>query len=379
VWFVDSVNGWACGDSGIILRTTNSGRQWLRQQSGTRVLLEEVFFWDNLLGWAVGDSGTILYTSNGGNTWMFQTSSVSTRLTHIRFHSSGRGWATGARLTRLRTTDWGNNWSGTAGDSTTPDIDSEYWIDDAAAGRSYSGGFQYTATGGAVWCIGFVPSPDVYADMIGQRIGGIPTYWLVGNTGTLNRVAKVVVAACPGGAGIRFSSTDDSLSLNDIHIFNSPLTMFAVGNNGKVVSSVDSGTTWIRVDRPTTASLNSVFAFGARESVVIGDSGQIFRRQTATEVRHKSESTGRKLFPLQPFPNPFNSNVVVELSLTKHEHVRIQVIDLLGRIIMNVTDGTIEEGYQTFNIDFSLIPSGVFFLIVHTPTAIQVERLVHLK
>ncbi|MBI4722287.1 MAG: T9SS type A sorting domain-containing protein [Candidatus Stahlbacteria bacterium] len=64
--FVDSLNGWAVGDNGIILRTRDGGNNWTVKSSPVNDNLNKVCFIDTLNGWAVGDNGKILhYTTMG--------------------------------------------------------------------------------------------------------------------------------------------------------------------------------------------------------------------------------------------------------------------------------------------------------------------------
>lgn len=74
-------------------------------------VIADVFFIDATTGWAVGDAGQILKTSDGGATWSGQRSGVSTRLTQVRFASATTGWAVGDNATILRTVDGGATWS----------------------------------------------------------------------------------------------------------------------------------------------------------------------------------------------------------------------------------------------------------------------------
>ncbi|MGA2623721.1 MAG: YCF48-related protein [Bacteroidota bacterium] len=59
-------DAYAVGDSGTILHSTNNGRTWVRQPSGTTNTLYEVIFTDSLTGTIVGANGTILHTNTGG-------------------------------------------------------------------------------------------------------------------------------------------------------------------------------------------------------------------------------------------------------------------------------------------------------------------------
>jgi photosystem II stability/assembly factor-like uncharacterized protein len=69
VKFISSEVGWAVGDVGTILKTTDGGNSWTFQSSGTTNWLWGVSFTDLNNGTAVGDGGIILRTTNGGTTW----------------------------------------------------------------------------------------------------------------------------------------------------------------------------------------------------------------------------------------------------------------------------------------------------------------------
>ena len=64
---------WAVGESGTIRASTDGGRHWVSQHSGTSLKLVGVAFADRSHGWAVGQdlsgSGDIVGTSDGGSHW----------------------------------------------------------------------------------------------------------------------------------------------------------------------------------------------------------------------------------------------------------------------------------------------------------------------
>ena len=113
VFFLNERAGWAVGDDGTILATSNGGATWAAQTSGSKAGLTSVQFTsDGQRGWAVGIEGTILATSNGGATWAAQTSGSKAGLTSVQFTSDGqRGWAVGIEGTILATRNGGKAWS----------------------------------------------------------------------------------------------------------------------------------------------------------------------------------------------------------------------------------------------------------------------------
>jgi len=105
--------GWIVGDNGTILTsvTSTSSISWVSQSSGTTNNLRSVSFVDNLNGWAVGDGGVILHTSNGGVNWSTQISSTANNLRSVSFADSLHGWAVGDSGTILVTDDGGATWA----------------------------------------------------------------------------------------------------------------------------------------------------------------------------------------------------------------------------------------------------------------------------
>ena len=93
---LDSGIGFAVGDAGTILKSTDAGVTWSPLTSGTTNDLHGVYFLDATEGVAVGDSGTILRTTDGGAAWQSVASGVKEPLD--RFHSAGQtGSAEGTR------------------------------------------------------------------------------------------------------------------------------------------------------------------------------------------------------------------------------------------------------------------------------------------
>jgi len=108
VSFLPSPNqatGFIAGDSGIILKTTDSGATWVRQTTPTSLQMRGVAFADSSNGWAVGTSGTVLRTKNGGSTWTVQLPGTASALYGVAFVDANHGWIVGAGGTILRTTN----------------------------------------------------------------------------------------------------------------------------------------------------------------------------------------------------------------------------------------------------------------------------------
>ena len=95
---------------GVILATTNGGKKWKAQTSGTTLQLWGVSCPTTHTCFAAGGSGTILQTSNGGKTWAPQTSGTSQTLYGVSCASASHCVIVGSSGTILTTTNGGSTW-----------------------------------------------------------------------------------------------------------------------------------------------------------------------------------------------------------------------------------------------------------------------------
>lgn len=202
VAFVDGSNGWAVGDGGTIIHSSDGGGAWTPQSSGVTQTLNAVYFHSVDHGWAVGDGGVILYTSSGGTTWAPQTSGTTNDLNEVAFVDALNGLAVGDAETVLATTDGGAAW-------------------------------QAKASPAASMARPWTPTPT---DLFALYASSDTTAWVGGADGLLAVTGN-------GGTSWARRSTGTADTLHDIE-FTSDATGWAVGTWGKVHNSVDGGETW---------------------------------------------------------------------------------------------------------------------------------------
>jgi len=111
VIFKDNVNGWACGNFGAILHTTDGGVSWNVLPNEHLLALYTMYIRDGK-GWAVGDKGTYLTSQDGGLTWKNEPETIKTKqwFRDVIFTSPEIGWIVGASGTIIRTADGGKTW-----------------------------------------------------------------------------------------------------------------------------------------------------------------------------------------------------------------------------------------------------------------------------
>jgi hypothetical protein len=82
----------------------------------------------------------------------------------------------------------------------------------------------------------------------------------------------------------------------------------------------------------------------------------------------------------QNFPNPFNPATKISFALTKTEHARLQVYDLLGQQVKTLFDG-IADGQKEYVITFdaSHLASGMYFYRIQTGKFTDTKKMIYQK
>jgi photosystem II stability/assembly factor-like uncharacterized protein len=114
VFFIDSNTGWAVGDLGLIVKSTNSGDNWQSITLNTDTLIDLEFINPNT-GWCI--SKTKLYkTTNGGGFWSFTHADTNMIMKAFTVIDENTGYAVGFKTGIVnegkikKTTNGGSNW-----------------------------------------------------------------------------------------------------------------------------------------------------------------------------------------------------------------------------------------------------------------------------
>lgn len=85
-------------------------------------------------------------------------------------------------------------------------------------------------------------------------------------------------------------------------------------------------------------------------------------------------------FTLSPaFPNPFNSNTSLILSVPVETELHLEVFNIEGRWLKTLIDGRVNAGSHNINIDLTGQASGVYVARAQTPEAIATQKLLYIR
>ena len=224
VAFLDAAHGWAVGEGGAILATSNGGATWSKQSSGTFATFWGVAFSDATHGWAVGEDGLILATTDGGATWSTQSSGTSELLYDVAFSDATHGWAVGEGGVILATTDGGATWNAQSSGSST--FLHGVAFSDATHGWAVGegGAILVTSNGGATWS---KQSSGSSARLYDVAFSDATHAWVVGRDG-------VILATANGGATWNAQSSGTTERLRGV-AFSDAAHGWAAGYGGVIL------------------------------------------------------------------------------------------------------------------------------------------------
>lgn len=109
--FSNQNNGFAVGNKGSLVKSTNGGSTWSLMNINTSSNLTDICFPDELIGYIIGHSGVIKKTTDGGNTWLDINIDNSSFYYSIYFVNVDTGYIAGANGLVIKTTNGGSTWT----------------------------------------------------------------------------------------------------------------------------------------------------------------------------------------------------------------------------------------------------------------------------
>jgi photosystem II stability/assembly factor-like uncharacterized protein len=393
--FVDTTYGWAVGDSGTIIYTSNGGLNWVQQNSHLREYMVSVNFINKRLGWAIAwglDTnffGTyVLKTTNGGITWDTARYPINdTFVRAIYFLDSLTGFMGGGPATLLKTTNAGITWNPCEVD--TSSIISKFPI---SRFRFYTHNYGF-AMGGIMDIAGVIWKTtncglywNVYA-IAPEPVNDIVFF------DSLNLIS--VAGDYEYGASILKSSNAGlNWSYKNMGIFGVPncLSFRTVGEGWAAMGylpqflvTLDTGMSFNLTDTPDSACVFDLQFINNKFGIGVGLNGVVVKFDYSTVNITNSTSVPYKNELRQNYPNPFNPYTTIEYSVTGISDVEIKVYNLLGQEIRTLFKGVKNEGKYSLKFAGNGLASGIYYYRLSTKnlksgeTYITTKKMILLK
>jgi photosystem II stability/assembly factor-like uncharacterized protein len=344
--------GYACGmgldtvshlPAGLVIKTTDGGSSWIRQNPNTPSILRSIYFTDASTGYACGIASTVVKTTDGGDNWSPSNTGVDpgSELTSVSFPSNGQtgyiGLATetpgNAKV--YKSTDGGAHWVGTP--------------IGGAISKSKGCGMATDNIG-----IGFGPNALGYTTTDGFGTGSFTDLWAQGCimtaaafSPTNTSEAYIVGNDTVMGLGIiRYTSTSgnphwDSVRCAVVPSFScveyaSPETAYVGGANGAILGSFNKHDFW-KTSTGVTNGINGISfpngpdtGYAAAGPIILktNDAGTLWIPAVA-----EGKSPATLLSGIRVIANPSRFGI----ALRTDANVTVTVFDAAGRAVLTQT------------------------------------------
>lgn len=257
--------------------------------------LNDIFFIDELKGWAVGNSGVILYSTDGGLNWMQQTSNTQNRLSSVYFKTATEGYVVGKQGIILRTIDGGSNWLDISVPSYRNDLNfigfsnpNDGWILASHPDPASDSTLIISRDGGNTWADTTGPIVYQLQSASFQQPGFI---WLTG-LASLHAIAFSQDNGKSWVDTLGKNLTDNLLSI----FFINPTSGWVSNNKGKIWQTTDAGKTWniqntgpgstTRINKIAFANANSGWAATQNGVLTTDNGGTTWELKATLEAWH---------------------------------------------------------------------------------------------
>lgn len=407
----------------LITAVIGNAQSWSPLTSGSTSNLKSIHFPTASVGYAVGDNGTILKTSNGGTSWSGLTSAYPGYwFWDVHFTSTDTGYVCGEGDPGfnpfgpgiiLKTTNGGVNWTTCMTSSSTPVRDlfvlNKDTVFACGGAEMTSGRIIKTVNGGTNW----TPIGPNYVDAM---LGGM--YFLNSNNGFLGVYESVVgnfnptlaswlsttdgstftttvisssngywnfasdfpdsqngymTRATYAGDPVYLRKTTDGGTTWTENIVSGATNIYGldfidaangymVGDGGVIKNTTNGGSTWSTQTSGSTQDLRSVYFVNNSLGFAAGANGTILKYTPITGI-NESDAINFEIFP-----NPASSSIYI-VSENKTENVTL--LNSLGETVLNVSNQN--------QIDVSAFASGIYYVVIRSNNKTCTRKIVITK
>ena len=404
---------------------------WEVVQSNTGVNLNSIFFYDHQFGFACGDSGIVLKSVDSGKTWQSLLSPVEINLNDCYMRAQDCFLSVGDSAFIISTYDDGSSWY------VNPhflELDNDLYSvsmskEQEGASSVFVGSSQLILFGVSTFCTGVIVdsstrssggfwSSQMLTDVLGfiagensisQPIVGRTadggsswdyiSFYLDGNEARATSVAFTdsligyISALVWDGRGAISKTTDNGdnwttkFFSHPLHSISFPISGtsqvgYCIGDSGAILKTSNAGENWYNQISPTSERLNKVNFVDQNFGFAVGDNGTILRT-TDGGVTHvdddKNNDLPTEFLLYQNYPNPFNPTTTLSFAIGQSSFVSLKIFDVLGNEIATLVNEDKPVGSYEVEFDAAKLASGVYFYTLISNKFMATKKLVLLK
>lgn len=353
--------GYAVGDGGVVVKSTDGGSTWSAVQSGFQGNIWYTRFVNANEGIIAGDNGAAMKTTDGGATWSalntdLRAGALPSFLFSVQylspqtiFMAGGDGEAGGAVV--LRSSDGGATWN-KVHPSGSLFLDRCFFFDATrgiAIGASFAGGgvILLTTDGGATW------SSQLDASALVTSLALLEN----GNAVAVSASGAVHIST-DGGSSWSTKQSPASSSLIDV-AFRDSQHGVAVGDGGTVIWTNDGGATWeLETIEGGDQLRGARFTPDGGNLFIAAQGGALYRREIAASAERPEGSSHARITIA---PNPMRTET--RLTVQDDEDATgstLRLYDIMGREVLHRSI----PSHGALTLERNRLPSGRYLYTI---------------
>ena len=361
--FYNAGTGYAVGEGGVVLKTNNGGKQWVKATSPTSSDLVSLTLLDSaallVTSAAVDGAGTVFESVNGGKSWFKVLSDAATF-----YAAAAPGKALYSVSTKLyNSQDFGKSWQVLQSLNPTT-VYQQLLFSDSKTGIiagniagmvTYSTAFLRTIDGSSWYSAdpfsfpnanGFSCLDAIAADSV-LMFTNFYNRFEQGDSSQLVLLHHFNLKKAFGSRSWFFNSRVLVNSFPDVmtdcKFFRSG-NGFAVSKNGNIYS-VAAGGKNIYKEYSSQLPLRALYMLDSNTGFAVGDKGLIVKRTPQMGTAGKVIARGK--LPMQVYPNPATDRVTIAFTLTEAATLRLQITGEGGNVVLAQSARYYDKGSHT--------------------------------
>ena len=392
IYFYDYETGYACGNSGVVIKSVDSGKTWQSLQSPVSCNLNDIFMFDQDCILAVGDSASTIQTYDGGATWYYNPHffrDLSENLYSVSF-AENQGVFYGVFV---------------GGSQTVAIGASNYCSISIYTVQSLDGRGKILSAYMLTFPIGYLAGENsLFQPILGKTTNGgnsweFVSFYLDGNEGSATGVdftdqfVGYISARVWDGRGAISKTTDNGNNWTTT-FFSNPLwgidfpisgasqVGYCVGDSGTILKTYNAGKNWQGQISGTSEKLNKVHFLDLDFGFAVGENGTILRTTTGGELITQVKEKSSLIYEFnleQNYPNPFNPTTKISWQSPVSSWQTLKVYDVLGNEIATLINEEKPAGSYEINFNADGLPSGIYFYKLQAGKFVETKKMMLLK
>lgn len=161
------------------------------------------------------------------------------------------------------------------------------------------------------------------------------------------------------------------------------ITVYIDDNNIKWIGTYEgcvifNDTSWQVFSYPLIDAVNNFVKdkYGNMWCSSSGGGLYVYNPTGVVNVENNTAIVTENYLLIRNFPNPFNSQTKIEVTIPENSYMSLNIYDINGRLVEQIAKGNYSKGTYMFSFNGENLASGVYFVVLKTDKGIRISKIV---